>query len=115
MARIKAEESKRWSLSDISFLRFEFAFVKYAMAVVSFLAVVFFGMEQLQSPTALGEVVSKNTSKGVILNRKAFQEELGKSKAAVNLILVNSCKSPFNITKVNQECVKQRMSIYKEL
>lgn len=109
MARIKAEETKQWNLFNLPSFSFEFTFVKYTMAAFSFLLIIFFGMEQLQSPTR-GEVISKNQSKKVILNRKFFQDELSKSKAAIHLSLANSCKSPFNITQVNADCLKQRMA-----
>ncbi len=109
MARIKTEETKRWRLFDLSFLKFEFTYVKYAMATLSLLLIVSFGIEQLQSPTT-SEVTSKSQSKKVVLNRKTFQKELSKSKAAVHLILATNCKSPFNITKVNEDCLKQRMA-----
>lgn len=111
MARIKTEESKRWSLFNLSFLTFEFTYAKYAMATLSFLLIVAFGIEQLESPT-IKKVVTSNQSNKVVLNRKTFQEELSKSKAAVHLSLANNCKSPFNITKVNEDCMKQRMAIY---
>ena len=114
MDRIKTEESKRWSLLNVFFPKFEFTYVKYTMAAFSLLLIVFFGMEQLQSPT-INQVAITHSSKKVVLNRKTFQEELSKSKTAVGLLLANSCKSPFNITKVNEDCVKQRMAIYKEL
>ena len=112
MARIKTEESKRWSLFDLSFLKFEFTYTKYAMTTLSFFLIISFGIEQFESSTT-SEAISKSQSKKVVLNRKTFQEELSKSKAAVHLILANSCKSPFNITKVNTDCLKQRMAIYK--
>lgn len=114
MARIETEESNRRSLFDTLFPKFEFTYVKYAMATLSFLLIVSFGIEQMESPT-VNEVASGNPSKKVVLNRKTFQEELSKSKAVVHLILANNCKSPFNITKVNQDCLKQRMAIYKEI
>jgi hypothetical protein len=114
MARIKEEESKHWSFLNVSFFKLEFTYVKYTMAAFSFLLIVFFGVEQLQSQ-AIREVASTHSLKKVVLNRKTFQDELSKSKAAVGLLLANSCKSPFNITKVNEDCLKQRMAIYKEL
>ena len=114
MARIKEEESKHWSFLNVSFLKFEFTHIKYTMAAFSFLLIFFFGMEQLESPTK-SEVATLHPSKKVVLNRKTFQDELSKSKAAVGLLLANSCKSPFNITKVNEDCMKQRMATYKEL
>ena len=113
MTRIKTEETKRWSLFDISFPKFEFTYIKYAMATFSFLLIVSFGIEQLESPT-INKVAASKQAKKVVLNRKIFQEELSKSKAVVHLLLANSCKSPFNITKVNEECIKKRMAL-KEL
>ena len=109
MARIKAKKSQPWSLFNLSFLRFELAQVKYAMSVASFLLVFTFGIEQFQSSEISGTAVSSSNSKMVILNRRTFQEELSKSKTSV-LILANNCKSPFNIGKVNKDCLKQRMT-----
>ncbi len=114
MARIRTEESKHWNFWNVSFLKFEFTYVKYTMTAFSFLLIAFFGIEQLHSPT-IREVATTHSSKKVVLNRKMFQDKLSKSKAAVGLLLANSCKSPFNITKVNEDCVKQRIAIYKEL
>lgn len=114
MARIRTEKRQPWSLFDLSFLKSEFTYVKYAMAAFSFLLIVFFGMEQLHKPT-IYEVASTHSSKKVVLNRKTFQDELSKSKAVESLFLANSCKSPFNITKVNEDCLKQRMAINREL
>ncbi len=109
MARIKTEESKRWSLFDIFSLKLEFNYIRYAMATLSLLLIVSFGMEQLASPT-INKVAASKQAKKVVLNRKTFQEELSKSKASLNLILANNCKSPFNITKVNEDCFKHRMA-----
>ncbi len=114
MARIKEEERKPWSFLKLFFLKFEFTYIKYTMAAFSFLLIAFFGMELLQSPTIHG-VNATHSSKKVVLNRKTFQDELSKSKAVESLFLANSCKSPFNITKVNEDCVKQRNALYKEL
>jgi hypothetical protein len=108
MARIRIEESRQWSLFNLSLLTLEFKYLKYAMATLSFLLVAFFGIEQFQSP-ATSEGVSKNESKKIVLSRKSFQE-LNKSRAALNLSLANRCKSPFYITKVNTDCLKQRIA-----
>ena len=110
MARIKNEKRQPWSLLDLSFLKFEFTYVKYVMTTLSFLLIVFFGIEQLES-TTMSEVISINQLNKVVLNRKTFQEELSKSKAVINLSLTSSCKSPFNITKINTDCLKQRMAL----
>ncbi len=109
MTRIKKEEIKWWSHFDVTFPKLELSYLKYSMATVSLLLIIGFGLEQSKLPVR-SELISISEIKNVVLNRKSFQAELKKSKASANLSFVNNCKSPFNITKVNEDCLKQRMA-----
>lgn len=109
MTRIKDEETKWWTHFEVTFPKLGLSYLKYSMATLSLLLIIGFGLEQSKLPITR-ELISINEIKKVVLNRKSFQEELNKSKASSNLSFANNCKSPFNITKVNEDCLKQRMA-----
>lgn len=109
MARIKEKESKGLTQFNTAFLKFELSYLKYGMATLSLLLIIGFGLEQSRS-YATRELTSISELKMVVLNRKSFQAELNKSKASANLSFGKNCKSPFNITRVNKDCLKQRIA-----
>ena len=108
MTAIKVQEQRRTKIFDLTSQSVQFGFARYAMAAVSVGLIIFLSAELL-TPIQFENNTRQGTSESIVLNRKEFSEKLFDSKSLSSFSLASQCKSPFNSTKVNADCMRQKL------
>ncbi len=81
---------------------------RYALAAVSVFFVFFLGIELLpfaEQPQEQTQVVSRS----IVLDKGKFKEALRKSRSS-NLRSMKECVGPFNLNKVDEACLREKLA-----
>lgn len=109
MRQIRQEQVHR----RLPLLYFPLQHVRYALAVVSVFFVFFLGVELLHIPAQSPSVTTQLESRSIVVDKGKFREALRKSNKTGNRLLMSGCVSPFNINKVNEACLRERLAQYQ--
>ena len=109
MRQIREEQVHR----RLPLLNFPLQHVRYALAAVSVFFVFFLGVELLHIPAQSPSVTTQLESGSIVVDKEKFRQGLRKSKNAGHRLLMSGCVSPFNLNKVNEACLRERLAQYK--
>jgi len=110
MAAIKVQEQRRTKIFDLDSFPVPYSFARYGMAAISVGLLILFGTELLAT-NRFEQTAMRSVIESIVLNRRDFQEKLFHTKSMSNFSLASQCSSPFNIIKINEDCLRQRMSL----